>query len=233
MKRGQYIFTLDGISYKSLMQDYFLNTTSDQDQNIVNLNIRDNKKKIFYDVNKNKIVHWVTMVDYLDHKALPETTEKPCWWCRYEFETMPIGCPVKYRPNTVKGKNLELMEYLDKKGLDERSDDYFETDGIFCSFPCCKSYILNNRYNSIYKQSSILLTSLYEKLYGVVIDIPSAPSWKILEKSCGPMPIDKYRKSFGKFEFNETPNIKRPFMYTTGTYISEMKGNKKLQEIET
>jgi hypothetical protein len=222
MKKGHYIFELNGIRHKDLIDEFYprqKNIEPDDNANVTTL-IPTNNKYIFYDLSKGTR-KLTTMVDILTQKYVPMTTDKPCWWCKYEFSSCPIGAPLKYHQSTS-NKN-EIHQFLSSRNLPTTPNDYFETEGIFCSLPCCKAYLVDHRFNTKYKNSFGLLTLLCCKLYGSVHRIPTAPSWKLLERWSGPLTIEQFRQSFGKFNYYETPNIKRPFMFTVGNIIEEVK----------
>lgn len=219
-KRGQYAIELKGIDYKKLIDDNYLDTNFE----LINTNdemsvyLKDNGQYTFYDINKHKITLWCTMIDAGNQKSLPTMTNIACWWCRYNFKTCPIGLPLKYISNN---KNYE--DFLNTNNIKYDNTDYFETEGIFCSFPCCKAYIVDNKFNSKYVNSVTLLSLLYYFLFNSFEYIPLAPSWMLLEKQNGTMDIDTFKKSFGKSSFKITPNIKRPLMLSSSTYIEEIK----------
>jgi len=136
-------------------------------------------------------------------------TNLPCWWCRYEFSNSPIGVPLRYYPE----KNM------------------FDTEGIFCSFSCCKSYMLDN---PSYKKYMTLLYLLNLKLIKNVtsnikineldgIQIRRSPHWKLLERSGGSMSITEFRNSIVDSQYYITPNTKNVDMRVTGTYFEKIK----------
>lgn len=179
------------------------------------------KKYITYiDPNKSKIKLWCSMYDIVQQIFLPLTTEVPCWWCREEFKTMPIGIPLHYHVKNT--KNQAKFQNL-FSGNEEYNtiEDFFETEGVFCSFPCCKAFIIENS-PKCYSNSTTLLTLLYYKIYGKLINIEQAPSWKILTKWGGHLSIEEFRSSFQQIEYLTTPNFKRPFMCATGSFIEEL-----------
>ena len=45
-----------------------------------------------------------------------------------------------------------------------QSGEYYETDGIFCSFNCCQSYINDNKHIRLYDNSHMLLLKMYNDL---------------------------------------------------------------------
>lgn len=143
-----------------------------------------------------------------------------CFWCNHPFDTIPIGCPVKYTPNlAIKSYYSEISKdnYVIKENITdnrahiiEKSDmkleiiknGYFETDGVFCSFNCCKSYIKENIHNTLYQNSELLLLKLYNKLFNTqIIEIKSAPHWRLLKKYGGTLNIESFRNDFNKIEY--------------------------------
>lgn len=204
----------------------------------------------FLDVHKTKTKYWVNMIDVLqrdstpkddgDHpvkgglvSTLPQQTSRPCWHCRHTFTTRVWGCPLKY--NHCTNNSIE-RGYVEKKfskskvltlegtrlsGCSPRVD-FFETEGIFCSPPCVKAYILDQGVNARYKDSSTLLSLLYFKMTGVKVEhIPRAPSWKQLVEYGGHLTIKDYRATFGKLEYSETVSVRRPYMFCSSKYIEE------------
>jgi hypothetical protein len=183
-------------------------------------------KRIMYflDVHKAQVKYWITMIDLSSNGALPTFTKKPCWWCRNSFNTRPLGCPLRYHPHKKVGIDKDRIEgKLKQANLPTDTNDFFETDGIFCSFPCCKAYILSNLRVSKYKNSSSLLTLMYAIFFGEIIRIPRAHPWKALKEWGGYMTIKEFRSSFGKLVLTETANMRRPLLYSSSCYIAEKK----------
>ena len=183
------------------------------------------KKAIYFlDSHKNQIKYWVNMIDFTSNGALPLTTSKPCWWCRSGFHSRPIGCPLRYNPHRESGlEKQRIEEKFLQANLPIETNDFFETEGIFCSFPCTKAYILSQRNSARYKDSATLLTLLFSVLTGKVMAIPPAASWKVLKDYGGHLTIQQFRATFGKLEFTETVNVRRPYMFSSSRYIAEKK----------
>ena len=117
------------------------------------------------------------------------------------------------------------MDNLKKRNLPVDTIDFFETEGIFCSFPCTKAYISEElkKGNIRYKDSPTLFTLLYLKLYGKVVVIEKAADWRNIDTWGGHLSINHYRGTFCKLQYKSTCNVKRPFMYSIGTYVEEIK----------
>ena len=179
----------------------------------------------FLDVRKNPVKCWVTMYDVLVNGCLPRKTNIACRWCTETFTTSPLGCPIKYHP---KGQGSQFKDriaaHLKAGGLPTDADDFFETDFIFCSEPCCKGFILSQKNNPRYKESASLLTQMTARKYGKIIDIPVASDpFRTLKKFGGKLTIKEFRMAPGRVVYEETTNVKRPYMYASPTYLAERK----------
>lgn len=206
-------------------------------------------KRAYYFLDTRKIQNkfWVIMIDVTLNGPLPSSIQKPCWWCRHKFGTKPIGCPLRYHPHKKTGIEKERFEDKMKNAdLPTTTNDFFETEGCFCSFPCCKAFILDQKGSVKYKESLTLLSLLFSILYstdtrpvGVFAigknktedttktedkyDFPAAPSWKLLKDYGGHLTIEEWRSTFGKLEYDPTVNSRRPYMFCSSQYISEKK----------
>lgn len=180
----------------------------------------------FLDPHQNRVKMWITMIDLIRGGPLSIKTDQPCWWCREPFPTSPIGIPVRYCPHKLDGflKNVVEKNLL-KYNLPLEPNDFFETDGIACSFPCALALITEEikKSNVIYKDSPTLLTQLYYKIFGKVVEIKAAGSWKLLKRWGGEFTIEEFRSAFCKLVYKATINIKRPLMYSMGSYFTEHK----------
>lgn len=187
---------------------------------------RKSKKAIYFlDSNKNQIKYWISMFDVYQKGILPQYTNIDCWWCRLPFDTHPIGCPLKYHYHKNDGIEKERFEAkLTELNMKIDSNEFFETEGNFCSFPCVKSYIrsmLAQTKSSKYKEAFSLLTILYLKLKGEIIKIPFAPSWKTCIKNMGHLTNEQYRETFDRLIYEDTVNTCRPFMFSSSSYVKE------------
>lgn len=220
-KKGQYVFILQGLKYKDLIKEYYDPISREVPNCSVTTLLPSPPSGIFSDV-KNRIRIYTTMIDAHQQKCLPQSTNKPCWWCGYEFETIPLGIPLCYHPHTDKTSS-DIHKFLTSRNFQAQTNDFFETDGLFCSFPCCKAHLVANGFKGKYKNSFSLLTLLHVKLYGDINVIPSAPPRELLEKWGGSLTIEEYRNKFGRYQYFKTPNIKRPFMFSISSIIEEVK----------
>ena len=198
---------------------------SDEDADIPVVDLLHEKSRkayYFLDTRKIQIKYWGIMLDVTMNGVLPALTNKACWWDRHSFKTPPIGCPLVYHAHKTEGVDKERFEEkLKAANIPAGRNDFFETEGYFCSFPCCKAYILTQRNNMRYKDSAALLSMLLHTLYRRRDIIPVAPSWKLLKEYGGHLSIQEFRSSFGKLEYEETINTRRPYMFCSSQYIAE------------
>lgn len=179
----------------------------------------------FFDSRKSKIKLWGNMIDIAQNGALPLYTTKPCWWCRSTFKTLVLGCPIFYYNSEDPAKKSLVLEHFQEGNLPtDCGTDFFGTEGIFCSFTCIKSYILDEISRtkmSRYQKALTLLTLLRLKLTGELAVTPTADSWKVLIDWGGHLTPSEFRASTGLLEYKNTVNIRRPYMYSTSAYIQE------------
>lgn len=125
---------------------------------------------------------------------LPRKTAKKCWGHHRQFSTDVIGCPlVFYRFEDLSDfekenfrRNLEMLNI-------PIPENFFECEGYFCSYPCVKLYINQQRNNPKYKDSDQLLKLMYFYIEGKEIDnINPSLDWRLLEEYGGDMSIEKF-----------------------------------------
>jgi len=181
----------------------------------------------FFDSHKNRVKNWVNMWDLHQNQAMPRYTTKKCWWHRDSFKTHPLGCPIAYHPNVTEGEKKDaFVAKMKEYNIESHTNDFFETEGIFCSFPCVKAYIMDmckKNSGGRYQESCTLLMLLQYKIFGVTYEIPTAGTWKVLEDWCGHLTNEEYMQTLGKLAYEETSNIRRPYMYCSSAYIKEIK----------
>jgi hypothetical protein len=139
-----------------------------------------------------------------------------------------LGCPIAYYPMAEKSIDRDrLTEKFQKLNFPCDKLDFFETEGIFCSFPCIKRYIKKQNMKALYKNSMALLSLMHLLAYGTVVNIPYAPdAQKTLKMFGGHLTIEKYREGFGVLEYTETCNWRRPYLFCSARYIEERKVRK-------
>lgn len=161
----------------------------------------------------------ISMVNHQTGKEFPPL-QYNCYWCRHPFSSKPIGCPIRYVPSQVvkqyhseitKDRKVikenitrEKRQELEKKKNKHLSlivNEYYETDGIFCSFNCCRAWILNNQHVPLYKDSDALLLRMYNELHNVTqLCINPAPHWRLLKEYGGTQDILQFRTGFNNVE---------------------------------
>jgi hypothetical protein len=181
---------------------------------------------MFLDPHKGQVKLWRMMFDLSSRGPLPIHTQKPCWSCRNRFQTHPIGCPIEYHPHLSSGKKKEKREELFRQHNLNTSlgNDYFDTEGIFCTFSCVKNYILHQiRVSRLpkYRKALTYLSTLHLRLTGKLSVIPRGKSWRLGIEWGGHMTARQQRASVGLLDYIETINVERPYMFCTGQLIQE------------
>jgi hypothetical protein len=97
-----------------------------------------------------------------------EKTNIVCWWCTYNFDTLPCFIPERY----VNSK--------------------YYVFGCFCNFSCAYAY---NQNLCDYKVSirAGLLNQMYSSIFKISTPIPIAPPRELLEKFGGELSIEQFR----------------------------------------
>jgi hypothetical protein len=169
----------DEIKVKDLLMEKIKNNNKTYDPNIINLFLYENKSKFIYDNNKKY-----------------SATNFACWWCTYNFSSMPCFIPDKY---------YESIYYV---------------FGYFCSFNCALSYNINmNDYKINHRQSLIYLLC-HEIFNNDNIYIKLAPPKEILIKYGGDVNIEEYRNAL--LHINKEYNFIFPPMKSIITQIEEI-----------
>ena len=177
---------------------------------IDDLNFTSTSNMITHDT-KNLVV---TMIDSIKKQQIVSSPNHHCWWCRHTFTTPTISCPIRYEPQSIVKtftSDVSKEHFVLEQPIpaDEKVDEnevtlipaYYETDGIFCSFNCCRSYIEEQLHNTIvkhhYKESMSLLMKLYADIHGKYPSkLKSAPDWRLLKEYGGYMTIAEFRSGF-------------------------------------
>lgn len=180
----------------------------------------------FLDESKRLRKCTVSMIDFQNNRHVGEGKKYKCFWDRDAIpkNIQPIGCPIKYVPNKAtksyhseisKEKYTIVENVTDKKAkkLEKKNDpritieqkNYYQTDGIFCSFNCCMAYIQapENKHNPLYRHSESLLLKMYNDLNPEekMIEIVPAPHWRTLQEFGGHLDIEHFRESFNKVSY--------------------------------
>lgn len=97
--------------------------------------------------------------------------------------------------NSIK-KNIDNCDINNNRYHKILTKDFFETDGVFCSFNCIVSFIEENSYNPLYQNSNHLIYLMYKHIFG---QFPNksfirSPSWKLRKEYGGILSDDDYDK---------------------------------------
>lgn len=124
-----------------------------------------------------------------------------CYWCRHLVTETPFGCPIKHVPSMIHKSyfseiNKErfmvkesVMKPKEHPDVINEINDYYETDGIFCSLECVMAFIKDNKKNSLYNDSEILLNRIAGR------KVEAAPHWRLLKVYGGHLDIKDFRTS--------------------------------------
>jgi|UniRef100_A0A6C0J220 hypothetical protein len=223
-------FTLDNLDLDSVHKKYTISVSEQDNETKFNntTKLSDLSKErgtpdiiSFLDEAKRPHHCQLSMIDFNTRMDI-SLLRYNCFWCRHPLDSMPIGCPIRYIPNQaqksyysqISRDNYAIKENIteskcSKLETDENNDSidinkagYYETDGVFCSFNCCKAYILDNKHNHLYNLSNTLLIKMYNKVMNAKNkSIAAAPHWRILEQYGGELNIIKFRESFNKIDY--------------------------------
>ena len=238
-KKKKFTFLLKNIDLDTIERKYGIVIVSNIDSkksnlknttNILDLASNEDKKYFSYlDESKKEHKCLFTMYDRL-FGNLKDTTNTKCFWCRNDFTTIPIGCPIKYIPsqlvktyyseitkdkyiireNISKQKTDKVENILKNKNdkkINIRKKDYYETDGLFCSFNCCLAFIEDNSHIPLYIDSKMLLSKMFYGLFDTKEEIIKASSWRLLKDYGGNYTIEEFRNNFNKVEYTDISNI--------------------------
>ncbi len=228
--KKKFFFVLKNVNTRNIDETYGISIISNIDSevslppprstNISELGTEHTKSEMFsfFDESKKNHKCFVTFIDHISRGVLFPNVD--CFWCRNPFSTKPLGCPLRYiSPKYTKTYYSEITK--DKYTLSSRitkkelktlqakpegkntiPNEYYESDGAFCSFDCAMAFINENRRNSLYSRSKNLLMKIYADMYGEdVKEITPAPHWRLLRQCGGPLSIETFRDRFGHVEY--------------------------------
>jgi len=113
------------------------------------------------------------LIQFDETKEWPISTNISCWWCTYNFTTVPCGLPT------------------------DMSEESFDVLGIFCSPGCAAAYNFDSKDSCIWKRYALLNT-----LYGKKSEkVKLAPPREILKKFGGHITISQFRNN-GNSDYN-------------------------------
>jgi hypothetical protein len=220
------IFILKNVDANNLDQRYGLNsmTTSKIPENVTKISDLSSHKHetiTFLDDSKKTRIGNLLMVDV---NNINHSGQYHCFWDHHPIGRLkPIGCPVEYvfsqavrdyiseisKNRYIIRENLSLKTE-NPKNVNVIEQNYYLTDGVFCSFNCCLAFIKANiRTNIIYKNSEMLLYQMYHDFFGKSIEkITPANHWRTLLVYGGKLTIEKFRNNLESVEYNFQGTIK-------------------------
>jgi hypothetical protein len=227
-KGKRIIFSLNSINISQINETYNMDISFDDENQpkikttkLVDLekNTVNKNTETFTFLDESKKTHkcLLSMIDVKSRVNVKELNYS-CFWDRNPIDCEPIGCPVNYIPKQIQKTFFSQVSkdtYFIRENIpsehkieDDSSiiilnDDYYETEGAFCSFECCLSFILDNKHNRMYDMSHMLLTKIYNKLNNTkAVTITPAPNWRVLKEYGGHISISKFRSNFGKIDYD-------------------------------
>jgi len=156
---------------------------------------------------------------------LPRLANKPCWNCRRTFNNQPIGAPIRF--HSIKSCKIfekeRFHKFLMENNLPNDIIEFFETEGIFCWFPCAKRYCIDQiKLGRLeFTESLGLLTLLFSKLFGEIIDIPTGISFFHLTENGGH--VQNIETSIDRYRYINLDNMQKPLIFFTPRYYHEIK----------
>lgn len=161
---------MDGLVNRLKEQELLINSLKSQlDDSHKKLKLRDDSGVIEKRITKMNI-NFISVVD--GKQILAEKTDIACWWCTYNFNTVPCFLPEKF------------------------VDDTYCVFGCFCSYNCAAAYnvfelddySVSNRYS--------LLKRLYNTVYKCNDEISFLVEKRnIFQKFGGTLSYEKYREN--------------------------------------
>lgn len=155
-------------------------------------------------------------VSFIDFKSKRPPSSINCFWCRHKIpnDKALIGCPIKYIPDTLTKTYLSeitktmymISESITKSRAKQplnseqsiEKNQIYETDGAFCSFNCCLAFIHDNKSNSLYRNSEMLLNKIFSDSFpnDDNTKIKPASHWRTLKEYGGFLDIEEFRNGF-------------------------------------
>ncbi len=169
------------------------------------------------------------MID-LETKENVHLSKTNCFWCRNSFESTPLGCPICIVPGKRTKKYTSIVnktEYsIEESTLDNERDTepYYQSDGSFCSFNCCASFIDSEKKNPLYLNSYTLLLNIYNAMFSKNLSyIPRAPHFRMLKEYGGTLTIKEFRHSFNNADFIYQGTVRDPIKFLSIGHLYEKK----------
>lgn len=231
MTSNKYKFKISGINLEEIGKKFNIDMSLNNKTLLTELG--DNTSETISFLDETKKLHNCSNISKIN-----TSKQYNCFWCRYQINSIPIQCPIKFIPSQIQrtilshNKNYILKENINHNVTNLNDDtfswsndkSYYETDGVFCSFNCCQAWINDNKHKSEYNDSSYLLRKMYKDMTGNTTDtIKPAPNWRLLNNYGGNLTIEDYRNNFTKFDYIFHGTILSNVLYNPYNYIYESK----------
>lgn len=173
-----------------------------------------------------------SMIDLNTHENIHKKRRYKCFWDKEIIpeSILPIGCPIKYMPDKAKKvyfseiskdtyriseqitqERYEELENRKDSRISLEKNNYYETDGVFCSFNCLFAWIKapENKTNPLYINSETLAYKMYSDIFQntETVKILPAPHWRLLESFGGYLNIEKFRSTFNKVLYENVGSV--------------------------
>jgi hypothetical protein len=174
----------------------------------------------YFPNDKTKLQMYITMKDVTSKQCLPRKTDIPCFGCHRVFSHIPLGVPIEYYPSIYTSKNnitkIKKITTNERKKLEnDKSNDitileYFDTDGVACSFNCIVR-LIEDYPSPLYKKSASLIPKMYKKILGNYPKgkIIKSPSWRLLERYGGCISDEEFETNLQTIKFTDTNQISK------------------------
>lgn len=225
-KSAKYVFTLTGVDTDKIDQKYSINvpagTVEKLPQYTTKLTELCNDKNTpeiisFLDESKRPHKCNISSIDFNSGRAV-QLLRYNCYWDRHPFDSKPLGVPIKYvSKQAVKCYYSEMskdiynikenitnsrVKCINDDRISVRNEEYYETDGVVCSWNCMAAFIESHKHEHKYIRSKSLMMKMYNDMMGTTIEIiEPAPQWTQLVEYGGWMSIIDFRSGFNKSEY--------------------------------
>ena len=237
-KENRFVFYLRGIETEIIDHKYSILKVSDiltpqksvvptNTTKLADLSAAEKSNEIVSFLDETKRLHKcdVCAIDY-DSNRQVQMLRYHCYWDHHPFDTKPIGCPIEFvqkRAEKTYYSEISKDTYTIKEDVNERKlanidasntnihgEEYYVTDGVFCSFNCVRAFIEDRKHIVKYRDSKVLLNRMYNDMIGGKCSvIESAPNWRLLNVYGGPMTINEFRNNFNKVDFEYHGDVKK------------------------
>lgn len=162
--------TIEEITKQYKKQELIINQLKNNIKDLKNVGEYENIITATKDIKKT--INDLNLISIKDGKTvIVDKTNIACWWCSYNFDTLPVFLPDKYT----------LGAYY--------------VCGCFCSFSCAKAYNDNDLDDARTQIRNSLLKKLYNTIFNNDKFVPTAPKWELLTKFGGKLSIEEFRNT--------------------------------------